>query len=99
MRIKLDENMPTQPIRILAGMGHEADTVPQEGLAGRDDARVWEATQETGRLLITQDLDFSDVRRFKPGSHHGILLVRLRRAGGAPQSGFSGRIQGFQGSV
>jgi hypothetical protein len=23
-------------------------------------------------------LDFSDLRQFAPGSHHGILLVRLR---------------------
>jgi Domain of unknown function (DUF5615) len=34
-------------------------------------------TQDEGRFLITQDLDFSDLRRFAPGSHHGILLVRL----------------------
>jgi hypothetical protein len=26
---------------------------------------------------VTQDLDFSDTRKFVPGSHHGILLVRL----------------------
>ena len=34
--------------------------------------------QNESRFLITQDLDFSDLRRFAPGSHHGILLVRLR---------------------
>jgi hypothetical protein len=34
-------------------------------------------TQREGRFLITQDLDFSDLRRFAPGAHHGILLVRL----------------------
>lgn len=28
--------------------------------------------------MITQDLDFSDIRRFVPGTHHGLLLVRLR---------------------
>lgn len=26
---------------------------------------------------MTQDLDFSDVRRFAPGTHFGLLLVRL----------------------
>ena len=30
---------------------------------------------------ITQDLDFSDIRQFAPGSHHGLLLVRLRDPG------------------
>jgi hypothetical protein len=27
--------------------------------------------------LITQDLDFSDLRAFAPGTHAGILLLRL----------------------
>lgn len=81
MKVKLDENLPARLARTLAQLGHEADTVPQEGLAGRNDAEVWEATQAAGRLLITQDLDFSDLRRFAPGTHHGLLLVRLRGPG------------------
>jgi hypothetical protein len=28
--------------------------------------------------LITQDLDFSDLRQFTPGTHAGILLIRLK---------------------
>ena len=81
MKIKLDENMPTTLAAALRKLGHDADTVPQEGIAGRDDLCVWEAAQEAGRFLITQDLDFSDVRRYKPGTHHGLLLVRLRKPG------------------
>jgi predicted nuclease of predicted toxin-antitoxin system len=42
---------------------------------------VWKAAQTAGRFLITQDLDFSDMRRFQPGTHPGILLVRLRNPG------------------
>lgn len=53
----------------------------EEQLAGRDDAIVWHAAQAAGRLLITQDLDFSDIRRFRPGTHAGILLVRLHEPG------------------
>jgi predicted nuclease of predicted toxin-antitoxin system len=44
-------------------------------------SRVWNAAQQTGRILITQDLDFSDIRRFSPGNHHGLVLVRLRAPG------------------
>jgi hypothetical protein len=33
------------------------------------------------RFLITQDLDFSDVRRYIPGTHAGLLLVRLAQPG------------------
>jgi predicted nuclease of predicted toxin-antitoxin system len=81
VKIKLDENLPFRLVRILGQFGHETDTVAQEGLAGQDDTRVWDAAQRAGRFLITQDLDFSDIRRFTPGTHKGILLVRLREPG------------------
>jgi predicted nuclease of predicted toxin-antitoxin system len=81
MKIKLDENLPSGLAKILAQLGHDADTITEEGLAGSEDPQVWEAAQRTGRFLITQDLDFSDVRKFAPGTHHGILLVRLREPG------------------
>jgi len=81
VKLKLDENLPEALMAELAALGHEVDNVRVEGLAGRDDATVWQAAQETGRFLITQDLDFSDRRRFTPGTHHGLLLVRLRDAG------------------
>ena len=81
MKAKLDENLPARLVRALADLGHDADTVFQEGLSGRDDEVVWDATQAAGRFFITQDLNFADVRRFLPGSHHGLLLIRLRDPG------------------
>jgi predicted nuclease of predicted toxin-antitoxin system len=77
MKIKLDENLPAGLVESLADLGHDVDSVPQEALAGQPDSRVWDAAQEAQRFLVTQDLDFSDVRRFAPGTHQGILLVRL----------------------
>jgi len=81
MRIKLDENLPEALLAKLSSFGHEVDNVRQENIAGLSDGTVWEAAQKTGRFLITQDLDFSDLRRFAPGSHHGLMLVRLRMPG------------------
>ena len=81
MKLKLDENLPASLAQPLAQLGHEVDTVVQERLAGKDDALVWRAAQAAGRFLLTQDVDFSDIRRFRPGTHAGILLVRLREPG------------------
>ncbi len=67
MRIKLDENMPATLAEALSACGRNTD--------------VWRETQRTERFLITQDLDFSDTRRFRPGTHHGLLLVRLVNPG------------------
>jgi predicted nuclease of predicted toxin-antitoxin system len=83
MRIKLDENLPARLAPLLGVFGHDADTVPEEGLQGRDDAAVWAAAQDSERFLVTQDMDFSDIRQFRPGTHHGILLLRLRTPGRA----------------
>lgn len=81
MRVKLDENLPLRLVSALESLGHDVDTVAEEGLSGMPDEDVWLAAQQENRFLITQDLDFSDTRRFKPGTHSGILLVRLREPG------------------
>ncbi len=57
------------------------DTVHGEQLTGRPDDEVWEAAQSNHRFLITQDLDFSDMRQYAPGMHGGLLLVRLAHPG------------------
>jgi predicted nuclease of predicted toxin-antitoxin system len=78
VRIKLDENLPSTLVGILSRFGHDTDTAEDEGVNGKPDEIVWERSQRDGRFLITQDLDFSDIRKFAPGTHHGILLVRMR---------------------
>jgi predicted nuclease of predicted toxin-antitoxin system len=78
MKVKLDENLPLLLASALKGLGHDVHTSNEEGLAGCLDGQIWEAAQREGRFLLTQDLDFSDARRFVPGTHCGILLIRLR---------------------
>jgi predicted nuclease of predicted toxin-antitoxin system len=50
-------------------------------MSGQPDLALWRAVQKAGRFFVTQDLDFSDVRQFAPGTHHGLMLVRLRAPG------------------
>jgi predicted nuclease of predicted toxin-antitoxin system len=81
MRIKLDENLPTILVEDLGAFGHDVDTAPSEGLSGHEDPEVWAVTQAAGRMLLTQDLDFSDARVFAPGTHPGLVLIRMREPG------------------
>lgn len=81
MNIKLDENLPERLVAALRGLGHDIDTVSAEQLSGQIDPSVWTATQAAQRFFITQDLDFSDIRRYTPGTHSGLLLGRLARPG------------------
>ena len=77
MKAKLDENLPLQIATRLRELGHDVHTAEQESLSGCGDSELWAHAQQEGRTLITQDLDFSDSRRFTPGTHHGVVLVRL----------------------
>lgn len=80
MRVKLDENLPVQLKRLFTESGHNADTVVEEGLGGAPDARVAAACIVEERVLVTQDLDFSDIRSYRPVDHSGIVVFRLSTA-------------------
>jgi predicted nuclease of predicted toxin-antitoxin system len=41
MKIKLDENLPTRLVPLPAKLGHQVDTVSDEGLTGKTDNDVW----------------------------------------------------------
>ena len=78
MRIKLDENLPVQIKCLFVESGHNTDTVVEEGLGGAPDARVAAACIGDERVLVTLDLDFSDIRTY----------IRLRNAPVSSCSGF-----------
>ena len=77
MKFKLDENLPVSAVGILADAGHDVDTVPDEGLTGRPDQEVVTASTAAGRVLISLDTGLGDIRAYPPGSHAGIVILRL----------------------
>jgi predicted nuclease of predicted toxin-antitoxin system len=76
--VKLDEHLGKAHLQLLREGSYDVDSVLGERLAGSSDELLWSRVVADGRFLITLDLDFSDVRRFRPGTHPGILLVRAR---------------------
>ena len=80
-RVKLDENLSASHQQLLISSGYDADRVTDEGLSGADDSVVWARVVTEQRFFITLDLDFADVRRFGPGTHPGILLIRPKTRG------------------
>jgi predicted nuclease of predicted toxin-antitoxin system len=51
MRIKLDENLPIALVGTLTQLGHDTDSVQEEGLQGASDPDVWAAAQAAERFL------------------------------------------------
>jgi predicted nuclease of predicted toxin-antitoxin system len=73
---KFDENLPAEAAAQLIGAGFDAHTVYDEGLAGAEDQDLAEAARREGRVLITLDRDFCDIRAYPPGDHAGIVVLR-----------------------
>lgn len=77
MKFKLDENLPASSSTILISAGHDVDTVTGEGLSGAPDPDVVAAATAAGRILISLDRGLGDIRAYPPGSHAGIVVLRL----------------------
>jgi predicted nuclease of predicted toxin-antitoxin system len=76
VRVKLDENLPHDLATALRRDGHDVDTVVEERLAGESDPVVVAAATDEGRIVLTLDRGIRDLRRYPPGSHAGILVLR-----------------------
>jgi predicted nuclease of predicted toxin-antitoxin system len=77
VKFKLDENLPVSSAAILTSVGHDVDAVTQEGLIGASDRDVVAAATAAGRILISLDRGLGDIRAYPPGSHAGIVVLRL----------------------
>lgn len=62
MKVKVDENLPREVADLFRQAGHDTATVEEEGLGGKPDAIVASFVKREERLLVTLDLDFSDIR-------------------------------------
>jgi hypothetical protein len=76
---KLDEDLPADLAETLKA--HEIDTVTvhEQGWAGTADELLFARIQPEGGWLFTADKGFSDIRRYPPGSHRGIVFFRAER--------------------
>jgi predicted nuclease of predicted toxin-antitoxin system len=84
MRVKVDEDLPVAVGDVVRQKGHEATSVREQGMGGWKDPQLWPAVQAKGQLLITGDKGFADIRRYPPGSHHGVVLLRPEEDGIRP---------------
>jgi predicted nuclease of predicted toxin-antitoxin system len=57
----------------------EADTVFDERLGGADDSVIASRSRAEDRVLITLDLDFSNIRVYPPSEHAGIIVLRPKK--------------------
>jgi predicted nuclease of predicted toxin-antitoxin system len=59
LKLKIDENLPSECAGILRGGGFEADTVADERLMGAEDSAIAVSCRAKGRVPIALDLGSS----------------------------------------
>jgi len=70
-------NLPALLGQSLIDAGHDVDTTADEDLQGATDQTVIARATHDGRLLLTLDRGLGDVRTYTPGSHAGVIVLRL----------------------
>ena len=79
MKFKLDENIPPQAVDVFTANDLDAESVRDEGLTGCSDDHLISVCTDESRILVTLDLDFSDIRRYPPPSLNGIVIIRTEK--------------------
>jgi predicted nuclease of predicted toxin-antitoxin system len=74
--LKVDENLPNEIAELLNRHGYDALTVGDQGWQGMADDELWGRIQGEQRWLVTADKEFADLRRYPPGTHAGLILLR-----------------------
>lgn len=80
MKFLLDANMPRSSLAVLRDARHHADHVRDLGLGDATDVAIDAHAQLSAAIIVTRDLDFSDVRKFAPESRPGLLVLRAHDA-------------------
>lgn len=81
MLFKLDENLPGALVKLFAEAGHDAVTVADQEMVGASDPRIAAVCRDEGRVIVTLDMDFADIRNYPPQDYHGLVVFRLSRHG------------------
>lgn len=76
MRFKVDENLSPQVMALFDRRANDLATVVEEGLGGASDEQVARISAREGRILLTLDRGFGDIRRYPPGTNPGIFVLR-----------------------
>jgi len=78
VKFKLDENLAERHCLALEAVGHDVSTVKRQGISGATDSELFSICRREERVLVTLDLDFSNVFEFPPEGTAGIVVLRAR---------------------
>ncbi len=78
MRFLADENIYHLTIQFLRENNHSVLSIIEMGLSGSPDDKVFDTACQEKCILLTLDKDFTDLRRYRPENHSGIVVIRIK---------------------
>ena len=77
MNFKVDENLPVEIAAMLRAEGHDAATIAEQELQGEADPSLARICIREGRILVSLDQGFGDLRRYPPEDYPGFIVLRV----------------------
>ncbi|OHD56792.1 MAG: hypothetical protein A2Y33_12630 [Spirochaetes bacterium GWF1_51_8] len=74
---KTDENIPVDAAELFKVNGFDCESAFSENLKGESDTVILNHCKKENRILITLDMDFSDIRLYPPKDSPGCVILRL----------------------
>ena len=78
MKFLLDENISHRTALFLNNLGYVALHLRDAGLKGATDEKVIGYAKRHEYVLITVDRDFGNILDYAPGTHPGIIRLKMR---------------------
>ncbi len=73
LKLLIDENVRGQVFTFLQDAGYDLKKLP----AGVSDSEIAKCAAEEGRVIVTHDLDFSNISVYPPQYYAGIVVLRI----------------------
>jgi len=77
MLFKTDENLPSDLASLFCESGFDCLTAREQRLSGEPDERVAAVCRAEGRILVSLDLGFANIRAYPPADYPGFIVFRL----------------------
>jgi predicted nuclease of predicted toxin-antitoxin system len=74
VKFKIDENLPRELAHLLRDAGWDSMSIVEQQLGGGDDSRVAAVCSAEGRILVTFDRGFLNIKRYRFAGLPGIIV-------------------------
>ena len=78
MRLFIDECVPDATRAVLRHAHHTLLTVQEIGRTGASNGEILRLAVQHEAVLVTVDIGIGDIRTFPLGTHHGIVILKIR---------------------